>query len=75
MLLEDVTTSSIHDKGKAAPLRLLQRSKRAQQLCPSSPDKIGKAGIELFVLLYGGKTNDTLQRLRYITYMKMAAST
>ena len=61
-------------------IRLLQKSKRAQYLTKvflglsSSQEQIGKAGITLFVLLYGGKFEDTLEQLRYTNYMKMAAS-
>ena len=35
---------------------------------------VGDAGIKLFVLLYGGKSGDSLKILRYTGYMKMAAS-
>jgi len=71
---------AVHDKGKTAILRLLQKSNRAQVLSEvfsslsSTPDQIGKAGVEIFVLLYGGKGSDKLQQLRYTCYMKMAAS-
>lgn len=74
------TTSAIHDKGKASPLRLLQKSKKAQKLfdcfmdSSSLQNEIGDAGIKLFVMLYNGKPGDTLTELRYNTYMKMAAS-
>ena len=68
-----------HDKGKAAILRLVQRSNRARQLCgiflanSSSTDEIGEAGIELFILMFNGKIGDTLTELIYNNYMKMAA--
>ena len=73
------TTSAVHDKGKSGILRLVQRSKRAQELCKvfmetSTTEVVGTVGVELFVLLYGGKSNNTFQQLRYVTYMKMAAS-
>jgi len=74
------TTSAIHEKGKASPLRLLEKSKRAKQLfdcfldSSSSQNEIGKAGIKLFVLMFNGKIEDTLTDLRYNIYMKMAAS-
>ena len=55
------TTSAIHDKGKGAILCLMQKSKKAQQLSAvldkplASQVEIGSAGINLFILLYGGK--------------------
>ena len=36
-------------------------------------DEVGKAGLKLFVMLYGGKKSDTLSSLRYVTSMKMAS--
>ena len=72
------TASAIHNKGKASPLRLLQKSKNAQRLfyinSQNLQHEIGNASIELFVMLYKGKAGDKLTELRYSTYMKMAAS-
>ena len=74
------TTSAIFDKGKSAVKKLLDKSVEAKTVAkefmnPNGMQKaIGKAGIQLFVLLYGGKPGDTLKMLRYANYMKMAAS-
>ena len=74
------TISAIHDKGEGAILRLIQKSKEAQQLSAvfnkplASQAEIVSTGINLFILLYGGKNEDSLQSLRYTNYMKMAAS-
>ena len=74
------TTSAIHDKGKGAIFRLIQKSKKAQQLSAvfnkplASQAEIGNAGINLFIPLYDGENKDSLQSLRYTMYMKMAAS-
>ena len=74
------TTSAVHDKEKGAILRLIQKSKKAQQLSAvfnkplASQAKIGNTGVNLFILLYGGKNEDSLQSLRYTMYMKMVAS-
>ena len=71
------TISAVHDKGKGAVLRLIQKSKRAQQLSAvftklsASQKEIGRAVNELFILLYVGKAGDSLQILRHPTYMKM----
>ena len=70
----------MHNKEKGAILRLIQKLKKAQQLSAvfnkplASQAEIGSAGINLFILLYGGKNEDSLQSLRYTMYMKMAAS-
>ena len=74
------TTSAIHDKGKGATLCLIQKSKKVQQLSAVfkkplvSQAEIGSAFINLFILLYSGKNEDSLQSLRYTMYMKMATS-
>ena len=70
----------MHNKEKGAILRLIQKLKKAQQLSAvfnkplASQAKIGNTGINLFILLNGGKNEDSLQSLRYTMYMKMAAS-
>ena len=40
----------------------------------SSKEDVGKAGKEIFILLYGGKLDDSLEDLRHRQYIKMAAS-
>ena len=40
----------------------------------ANSDKIGEAGCQLFVLIYGGKKNDSLNSLRYAKYMEMVTS-
>ena len=74
------TTSGIHEKGKSSVAKLLAKSKEAQELANiflqsnMSQDQIGRAGVNVFVLLYGGNSNDTLESIRHRCYMKMAAS-
>ena len=36
-------------------------------------DEVATAGSKLLVLLYGGKSDDSLSKLRYTMYCKMAA--
>ena len=73
------TTSAIFDKGKSTVKNLLEKSAEAKYLAKefmnpnAEQERIGQAGIKLFVLLYGGKQGDTLEVLRYSNYMKMAA--
>ena len=40
----------------------------------STPDEVGKAGVKLFLFMYGGNTTDSLACVRYNSYMKMTAS-
>ena len=74
------TTSGIFEKSNTSILKLIEKSPEAQARATKflvkgiSQEEVGNAGIELFVLLYGGKIGDSLQILRYASYMKMAAS-
>ena len=75
------STSAVFGHGKLAILRLIEKSKSAQELADvfmckdSTQDSVSTAGMKLFVLLYGGKPCDSLGYLRYIRYMGMASST
>ena len=40
----------------------------------ASPEDIGKAGIQAFIIMYGGKQADTLNYLRYTKYMGMVST-
>ena len=74
------TTSGIHEKGKAAILKLVEKSKDAENIAEKFMDRnasqevIGNAGHDMFVLLYGGKLGDELASLRHRNYMRMAAA-
>ena len=74
------TTSGIHEKGKGSVVRLIEKSKEAQEIAEKfmdknmSQDDIGNAGHDMFVLLYGGKLGDQLASLRHRNYMRMAAA-
>ena len=37
-------------------------------------EEVGQAGIQAFVILYGGKRTDSLNQLRYTKYMETIAS-
>ena len=42
--------------------------------CPTSTkDDIKEAGAKLFLMLYGGKSSDSLADLRYAKYMKIVS--
>ena len=55
------TTSSIYDKGKNCILKLVTKSAKVQSLCDvfidshSTQENVGKAGIDIFKVLYGSK--------------------
>ena len=73
------TTSAVHGLGKVCFLRLLEKSAYARKLvdvfiCPTSTkDNIKEAGEKLFLMLYGGKSPDSLADLRYAKYMKVVS--
>ena len=66
--------------GKAAVVKLAQRSQEAQELMTVLSDEnasrkdIKNADIMLAVLMYGGKNKEALSSLRFSRFMKMAAS-
>ena len=70
------TTSGVYDKGKLSILRLIEKSEEAQQIArffsnpKVSAEEIGNIGTKVFVLLYGGSTNDSLPMLRHRGYMQ-----
>ena len=71
------STSAIFGKGKTSILLKLQSSAEIQLLScvfedySSSQLQISQAGIRIFVIIYGGSENETLNRLRYVSYMNM----
>ena len=71
------STSAIFGNGKTSILLKLQSSAEIQSLScvfedySSSQLQISQAGIRIFVIIYGGSENETLNRLRYVSYMNM----
>ena len=61
-------------------VKLIQRSEEAKSRArlfsdsSSSKEDVGKAGKDIFILLYGGKLDDSLEDLRHRQYIKMAAT-
>ncbi len=41
----------------------------------ATDEQIGEAGVRLFVIVYGGKKEDSLNTLRYAKFMEMIVST
>ena len=74
------TTSATFGHGKTHLLKKMKQNKEIQQISSLmiDPDvtqeEIGKAGIRLFVLLYDGKREESLNRLRFTKFMEMVSS-
>ena len=74
------TTSATFGHGKTALLKKLKQSAELQDLASvmndveADSEMIGEAGCKLFILMYGGKKNDSLSNLRYVKYMQMVTS-
>ena len=72
-------TSAIFDQGKASIIKLFEKSPEARKIAgtflktDATQDEVGEAGLKLFVLLYGGKSSDTLSSLRFAKYLKMTS--
>ena len=67
-------------QGKTAILKKLKQSVEIQNFSiilndiEATPDTVGTAGCQLFVLMYGGNRIESLNTLRYVKYMEMVAS-
>ena len=73
------TTSATYGHGKTALLKKIKDSEELQQISSlmydpdATPEEIGKAGNRLFIILYGGKQEDSLNKLRYAKFMEMVS--
>jgi cytochrome c553 len=73
------TTSAIFRMGKGAIFKKITNASFTSHLTDVMQDSsslredVVKAGQQLMILLYGGKTSDDLTNLRYTTYCRMAA--
>ena len=69
------TTSATFGQGKTALLKKIINSNKLQQISclmsntNASSEQIGKAGIQVFIYMYGGKQEDSLNKLRYANFM------
>lgn len=74
------TTSATYGHGKTSLLKKITESEELQQISflmtnpEATVEQIGKAGIRLYVVLYGGKEDDSLNSLRYSKYMQMVST-
>ena len=74
------TTSATYGHGKTSLLMKIKQSEELQliSLLMTDPEatveQIGKAGIRLYLVLYGGRAADSLNGLRYAKYMEMVST-
>ena len=74
------TTSATFGQGKTNLVKKIKASEEVQQISLLMGDpcltaeEIGKASVRLFVILFGGKQEDSLNFLRYVKFMEMVSS-
>ena len=74
------STSATFGQGKTSLIKKIQDNAEVQQISSLISDsqvtaeEVGKAGARLFVILYGGKQEDSLNFLRYVKFMDMVSS-
>ena len=74
------TTSAMFGQGEIAILKKVQHSEEIRKISDvfnsysATQTHIIEAGLKLLVMLYGGKSTDTLNSLRHTTFMRMAAT-
>ena len=74
------TMSATFGHGKANLLKKIQVSEEVQQIArlmgdfSVKPEEIGRAGIHLFLVLFGGKDGDSLNSLHYVKLEMVSAS-
>lgn len=70
------TTSATFGHGKTSLLKRIKDSKEIQQISSLinehnvTVEQIDKAGTRLYVIMYSGRQDDSLNSLRYIKFMK-----
>ena len=66
--------------GKANLLKKIQVSEEVQQIAhlmgdfSVTPEEVGRAGICLFLIHFGGKDGDSLNTLRYVKFLEMVSA-
>ena len=74
------TTSATFGQGKTLLLKKIKECNELQQISyvmskdDVTAEQIGKAGIQVFAIMYGGKQGYTLNTLRYVKFMEMVSS-
>ena len=71
------TTSAVFNQGKASILRKLEKSEEVRGIsrlftCNNvTQEQVAEAGLRLFVLMYQGNSEDSLNLLLYAGYMNL----
>ena len=74
------TTSATFGQGKTNLMKKIQASEEVQQISllmgdsHMTAEEIGNAGVRLFIILFGGKQEDSLNFLRYVKFLEMVSS-
>ena len=74
------TTSATFGMGKTNLVKTIQSSEEVQQISVlignhhMTEEEIGKAGTRLFVILFGGKQEDSLNFLQYVKYLELVTT-
>ena len=74
------TTSETFGQGEVCLMKKIKQSKDVQRIAELMMDHsattewVGEAGVQLFVIVFGGKQSDSLNTLRYAKYMEIVAS-
>ena len=74
------TTSSIYGLGKGSLLKKIMKCESVTSAIDTVQDtnatqiEVAEAGMQLMVMMYGGKQSDKLNEMRYTTYCHLAAT-
>ena len=72
--------SATFGHGKANLLKKIQVSEEVQQIAhlmgdfSVTPEEVGRAGIRLFLILFGGKDGDSLNSVHYVKFLEMVSA-
>ena len=73
------TTSATYGHGKTKILKLAEKNESVRQCLKvienidATQNEVTKSGHDLFVAIYGGRKDDSLNHLRFVKYMDIAA--
>ena len=80
LLLDVIQHQQFIGKGKQSIFKYIKESEEVRRCCQIFKDEnasrrqIGEAGVSVFIEWYGGKVGDTLGKLRYSHFTKMAST-
>ena len=74
------TASETFGQGKVCLMKKIKQSKDVQMIAElmmdhsATTEQVEEAGVQLFVIVFGGKESDSLNTLRYAKFMEVVAS-